>query len=84
MSQGRTSKYVGDQRRTFPLTSAAKSYYLGLGCSSEVQAAGRIDDVYDDHGSSDARVFGERVRGNDADPIIAIERSRTCQMKLRA
>lgn len=64
------------------VTSAGRSNYLWLGCSSEVPAGGRIDDVYDDHRSSDTGVLGKRVRGNDVHPVAAIKRSRTCRLRL--
>lgn len=61
-------------------TSAANTFYLRLECPFQVAAGGRVDDVYDDHGSSDAGVLGKRVRGNDVHPVEAVGRSRTYQI----
>lgn len=36
----------------------------------------------DDHGSSDAGVFGKRIRGNDMHPVAAVERIRTYHFRL--
>lgn len=44
-------------------------FHLWRGRSSQVPAGGRVDDVYNNHGSSDAGVFRKSVRSDDMHPV---------------
>lgn len=76
-----SGRRIGNKNRPRPSCSIfTKGSDLLLGRSSEVLASGRIDDVDDYHGSSNAGVLGKRVRGNDVHPVVAVERRNMCRV----